>query len=177
MVAIAVSAILMVGSTQLLGHMVVTSVQDRAKTMAMLQVQYVGFWVTEDVVQARPDGVTLTDPSDPKVLLKIDWTQWNGVEHTVKYSYSVEGDGTWTLSRHEWYRPKGGAEVDNGMTVVGELLDPAGTRCELVTVGNTTNVLLKLDVSAVGDPYAKDPDTGCYKYEVSRTYEINPRSK
>jgi hypothetical protein len=184
MIAIAVSAMLMVGSMQLLSHMVVTSAQNRANTMAMLQVQYVGFWVTEDVVQARPDDVTLTDPLNPGAShfpLTIQWTQWNGVEHKVVYS--VEGDETWTLYRHEWYTPKGGSEVDNGMTVVGESLDPVGTlcnplktQCEWVTDGNVTAVL-KLDVSAVGDIYAKDPVTGCYKYEVSRTYEINPRSK
>jgi hypothetical protein len=159
--------------------MVVTSAQNRAKTMAMLQVQYVGFWVTEDVVQARPDGVTPTDLSNPGAShfpLTIQWTQWNGVEHRVVYSYSVESDETWTLSRSYLDVAKDGTIVGNGTIVVGELLDPAGTRCEWVTDGNATNVL-KLYVSAVGDPYAKDPDTGSYKYEVSRTYEINPRSK
>jgi prepilin-type N-terminal cleavage/methylation domain-containing protein len=168
MIAIAVSAMIMVGSMQLLSHMVVTSAQNRANTMAMLQVQYVGFWITEDVVQARPAQVTLTDPLNPGAShfpLTIQWTQWNGVEHKVEYSYSVEGDETWKLSRHEWYTPKGGSEVDNGMTVVGESLDPAGTRCEWDTGGNATNVL-KLDVTANVDGKL-----------ASRTYEINPRSK
>ncbi len=181
MIAIAVSTMLMVGSAQLLSHMVVTSAQNRAETMAMLQVQYVGFWVTEDVVQARPDEVTLGD--NQGFPLTIQWTQWNGDEHIIVYSVDEEDDETWTLYRHEWYTPKGSSEVDNGITVVGELLDPTGTqcdpggtRCEWVTDGNATDVL-KLDVSAVGDPYAKDSDTGCYKYELSRTYEIKPRSQ
>ena len=166
MIAIAVSAIIMVGSMQLLSHMVITSAQNRANTMAMLQVQYVGFWITEDVVQARPDQVTLTDPSNPGAShfpLTIQWTQWNGLEHKVVYS--VDGETWWKLSRHEWYTPKGGSEVDNGMIVVGESLDPAGTRCEWDIGGNATNVL-KLDVTANVDGKV-----------ASRTYEINPRSK
>jgi prepilin-type N-terminal cleavage/methylation domain-containing protein len=163
MIAIAVSAIIMVGSMQLLSHMVVTTAQNRANTMAMLQVQYVGFWVTEDVVQTRPDGVSLGGAQG--FPLTIQWKQWNGVEHKVVYSYSVEGDETWTLSRHEWYTPKGGSEVDNGTVAVGESLDPDETRCEWVTGGNVTNVL-KLDVTANVDGKI-----------ASRTYEINPRSK
>jgi prepilin-type N-terminal cleavage/methylation domain-containing protein len=153
MIAIAVSAMIMVGSMQLLSHMVVTSAQNRANTMAMLQVQYVGFWITEDVVQARPDGVSLGDAQG--FPLTIQWKQWNGVEHKVVYS--VEGDETWTLSRYD--------EIGNGTIVVGESLDPAGTRCEWVTGGDVTNVL-KLDVTANVDGKI-----------ATRTYEINPRSK
>ena len=161
MIAIAVSVMIMFGSMQLLSHMVITSAQNRANTMAMLQVQYVGFWVTEDVVQARPDGVSLGGAQG--FPLTIQWKQWNGVEHEIVYS--VEGDETWTLSRHEWYTPKGGSEVDNGMTAVGESLDPAGTRCEWDTGGNATDVL-KLDVTANVDGKV-----------ATRTYEINPRSR
>jgi hypothetical protein len=174
MVALAVSAIIMVGSMQILSHMVVTTAQNRASTMAMLQVQYVGFWVTEDVVQARPDDVCIGGTEGcPPDFLTIQWTQWNGVKHKVVYSYSVEGDETWKLYRQEWYTPKGGSEILNGTVVVGESLDPAGTRCEWVTGGNVTDVL-KLDVTAVGDTYATDP---AKRHEATRTYEINPRSK
>lgn len=166
MIAIAISSLIVVGSIQLLSHMVVTSAQNRANTMAMLQVQYVGFWITEDVIQARPDQVTLTDPSNPGAShfpLTIHWTQWNGYEHKVVYS--VEGEETWTLYRHEWYTPEGGSEVDNGVVAVGEYLDPAGTGCEWVTGGNVTAVL-KVDVTANVDGKV-----------ATRTYEINPRSK
>ena len=165
MIAIAVSALIMVGSVNLLSHMVVTSAQNRANTMSMLQVQYVGFWVTEDVVQARPDQVTLSDPSNPGAShfpMTVQWTQWNGVEHRV--IYSVEGDEIWTLYRHEWYTPEGGSEIDNGTVAVGEYLDPAGTGCEWVTGGSATDVL-KLDVMANVDGKV-----------ATRTYEINPRS-
>jgi prepilin-type N-terminal cleavage/methylation domain-containing protein len=153
MIAIAVSAMIMVGSMQILSHMVVTTAQNRANTMAMLQVQYVGFWVTEDVVQARPDGVSLGDAQG--FPLTIQWKQWNGVEHKVVYS--VEGDETWTLYREDL--------TQGGNATVGESLDPAGTRCEWVTGGDVTNVL-KLDVTANVDGKI-----------ATRTYEINPRSK
>ena len=166
MIAIAVSAIIVVGSIELLSHMVVTSAQNRANTMAMLQVQYVGFWITEDVVQARPDQVTISDPSNPSAShfpLTVQWTQWNGVQHRVVYS--VEGEETWKLYRQEWYTPEGGSEIYNGMAAVGEFLEPTGTRCDWVTDGDVENVL-RLDVTANFDGKI-----------ATRTYEINPRSK
>jgi hypothetical protein len=160
MIAIVISAVIVVGSINLLSHMVITSAQNRANTMAMLQVQYVGFWITEDVVQARHDQVTLTDPSNPGAShfpLTIEWTQWNGVVHRVVYS--VVGETLWKLYRHEEIDG-----VDNGTVAVGESLDPAVTRFEWVTGGNVTYVL-KLDVTANVDGKV-----------ASRTYEINPRS-
>jgi prepilin-type N-terminal cleavage/methylation domain-containing protein len=162
-IAIAVSALLVVGSFELVSHMVITSARNRANTMAMLQVQYVGFWVTEDVVQARPEDVTLTDLSIPDAShfpLTIQWTQWNGDVNQI--TYSVVGQ---TLSRNYQYTPKGGSVIDMGTAVVGESLDLAGTRCEWVTGGNVTHVL-KLEVTANVDGKV-----------ATRTYEINPRSK
>lgn len=157
MIALVITAALLVGSMELLSHMVVTSAQNRANTMAMLQVQYVGFWITEDVIQARPDQVDVGDAQG--FPLTVHWTQWNGVEHQVVYY--VEGDKTWTLYRQEWHT----AEEGNGTTVVGEYLDPAGTSCEWVTGGNVT-AILKLNVAANVDGKV-----------ATRTYEINPRSK
>ena len=159
-IAIAISAILLVGSVELVSHMVIASAQNRAKTMSMLQVQYVGFWVTEDVVQARADGVSLGDAQG--FPLTIEWTAWNGDLNQI--TYSVEGQ-VWTLSRHFQYTPKGGSVIDKGTIVVGQSLDPTGTRCEWVTGGNATNVL-ELDVTANVDGKV-----------ATRTYDINPRSK
>lgn len=160
MVAIAISAIILVGSVALLSNMVIGSVQNRANTMAMLQVQYVGFWITEDVVQARPEDVSLGDAQG--FPLTIGWTDWNGNLNQI--TYSVAGQ-VWTLSRHYQYTPNGGSLIDEGTTVVGQSLDPSGTRCEWVTGGNATNVL-ELDVTANVDGKV-----------ATRTYDINPRSK
>ena len=79
--------------------------------------------------------------------------------------YPVEGEETWTLSRHWLYTPLGGATVDKGTNSVGEFLDPAGTTCYWDTSGNATDVL-KLEVAANVDGQI-----------ASRTYEINPRSR
>jgi prepilin-type N-terminal cleavage/methylation domain-containing protein len=159
-IAIAISAVVLVGSFELVSHMVITSAKDRANTMAMLQVQYVGFWITEDVVQARPSDVILGDAQG--FPLTVEWPSWNG--DVNKITYSVEGQ-VWTLSRHYQYTPNGGSVIDKGTVVVGESLVPAGTRCEWVTGGNATNVL-KLEVTANVDGKV-----------ATRTYEINPRSK
>ena len=158
-IAIAVSAILLVGSVELVSHMVIATAKNRANTMAMLQVQYVGFWITEDVVQARADGVSLGGAQG--FPLTVEWTAWNG--DVNKITYSVEGQ-VWKLTRHYQYTPKGGAVIDKGTVVVGESLEPAGTSCEWVTGGNATNVL-KLEVTANIDGKV-----------ATRTYEINPRS-
>jgi hypothetical protein len=104
-------------------------------------------------------GGNETDPSVLHFPITIEWTQWNGVEHEVVYS--IEYYENWTLSRDVTK----GSSSDLGKTVVGEFLDPAGTKCYWDISGNATNVL-KLDVAANVDGQV-----------ASRTYEINPRSK
>lgn len=160
MIAIAISAFIVGGTVELVSHMTIGTARNRANTMAMLQVQYVGFWITEDTVQARPDGISLG--SAQGFPLTIEWTDWNGNLNQI--TYSVEGE-VWTLSRHYQYTPKGGSLIDEGTTVVGQYLDPNGTSCEWVTGGNATNVL-ELDVTANVDGKV-----------ATRTYDINPRSK
>ncbi len=162
MVAIAISALIMVGSVELVSHMVIGSAQNRANTMTMLQVQYVGFWITEDVVQSRPDGISLGDAQG--FPLTIDWTAWNGDEN--KIVYSINGSPLWTLTREQFLKKNGDSVfTSDGNVTVGASLDPAGTRCGWVTGGNVTNVL-QLDVTANVDGKV-----------ATRTYEINPRSK
>ena len=162
MVAIAISAVIVGGTVELVSHMVIASAQNRANTMAMLQVQYVGFWVTEDAVQARPDGISLDDAQG--FPLTIDWTAWNGDEN--KIVYSIDGSPLWTLTREQSLKKNGESVFTSyGNTTVGQYLDPVGTRCAWVTGGNATNVL-KLDVADNVDGKV-----------AARTYEINPRSK
>ena len=170
MIAIVISAVILVGSVELVNHMVIASAQNRAKTMSMLQVQYVGFWITEDAVQARADGISLGDAQG--FPLTIDWTAWNGDENKVVYS--VDGSPLWTLTREQLLKKNGQSVFTSyGNTTVGQLLDPAGTRFWWVT-GNLTAPVLGGNVTAVGDPYAtKSHD----RFEASRTYMINPRSK
>lgn len=176
LIALIISGLLLLGSGEIVRHMVVTSSTDRDRANALCEVQYVGFWVSEDVMQARPDGVCIGGtegcPSDfPNILLNIEWTQWNGDENRVIYSfyptddeYSPEGIQLSKLTRQHLYTPKGDSTIDEGTTVVGEFLDPAGTRCEKVMLGNET--VVKLDVAANVDGQV-----------ASRTYEIYPRSR
>ena len=175
MIAIAISAVLMVGSAQILGHMVVTTAQNRASTMAMLQVQYVGFWVTEDVVQARPDGVlfgtTNLEGAEPGELYRldtypliIDWKEWYGTVHHTEYSLAQDPNDSsiWILMRKSVSTPADPGR--DGTVMVGEYLDHENTVYSKME-GNGTAVL-KLDVTANVDGKV-----------ASRTYGINPRSK
>ena len=161
-IAIAVSALIVVGSVELVSHMVIGSAKNRANTMAMLQVQYVGFWITEDAVQARADRINLGDAQG--FPLTIDWIAWNGDENRIMYS--ISGSPLWTLNREQLIKKSGQSVFASlGNTTVGQYLDPGGTGCSWLTGGNVTDVL-KVDVAA--DVEGK---------VATRTYEINPRSK
>ena len=170
LIVLVISAFLLVGSSQMVYHMVVTSATDRHKANALIQVQYVGFWVSEDVMQARPDGVSLGGGQG--LPLNITWTEWDGDFNQVVYSvqgYTVGGEQLEKLNRQHLFTPKGGSVMDKGTTVVGEFLDPGGTSCEWVTdavEGGNVTAVLKLTVAANVDGQV-----------ASRTYEINPRSR
>jgi prepilin-type N-terminal cleavage/methylation domain-containing protein len=176
MIAIAISAVVVVGSFELVSHMVIGSAQSRANTMAMLQVQYVGFWITEDVVQARPDGVSFGNTNDTLAgaqigqeypldiyPLNIDWKEWGGVAHHIEYNLAPDPNDSsiWILTRTSGTPADPGRD---GTVIVGEYLVPEGTVYSKVA-GNGTAVL-KLDVTANVDGKV-----------ATRTYEINPRSK
>ena len=154
MIAITVGAIILVGSFVLMRHMVIVSAENRDETMAVLQVQYVGFWINEDVVQAQYVDLGSTEGFP----LEIGWTEWDGGEKKV--TYEVEGmmDGElWRLYRELFVN-----DVSQGATIVGEYLDPGSTRC--VWHGGLDSVLV-LQVTANFDGN-----------EVSSTYQINPRA-
>jgi prepilin-type N-terminal cleavage/methylation domain-containing protein len=163
MIAMAVSALLIVGSAQILHHIVVVSAEDRAQANAILQVQYVGFWISEDVMQAKPDrnsGVHLG--SAQGFPLTIQWTEWDGDVNQV--IYSVAGTKIWTLSREHLLKPNGEtAFTSYGATLIGEYLDTAGTRCYW---SETAADVMVLEVASNVDGKV-----------ANRTYEINPRSK
>ena len=169
MIAMAISAILVVGSLELVSHMVIATAQNRANTMAMLQVQYVGFWITEDVVQAGPDGVSFGNTNDTLAgaqigyqypldiyPLNIDWKEWGGVAHQIEYNLAPapEDSSNYILRRTE----------GNSTVIVGEYLVPDRTVYSKVESNGTA--VLKLDVTANVDGKV-----------ATRTYEINPRSK
>jgi len=184
MIALVVSAFLVTGSLTLFTTLIVRTAEDQDKTMATLQVQYVGFWVGEDVVQAQTLELGDPDPGGIGFPLTVKWVEWDGDENRI--TYAVEGmvdelgRDLWQLKRTHELKPKGEADwIDYGTTIVGEHLVPGivgtdlcsgsetelpgGTWCAKCR-GDTTEIL-KLKVTALVD-----------EVETSAVYEINPRA-
>ena len=165
MVAISVSSIIVVGSLIILHHMTTVSAEHRDETLAILNVQYVGFWISEDVVQAQ--SVDLGNPGGMGFPLTIRWTEWDGDEN--KITYGVEGmideigRNLWQLKRTHEVRAQGeGTWVNYGTSVIAKYLDPASTRCFWDA---TMNDVLVLEVTARID-----------RNEANSTYQIHPRA-
>jgi prepilin-type N-terminal cleavage/methylation domain-containing protein len=162
MVAIAVGAIILVGSFVLMRHMLIVSAENRDETMAVLQVQYVGFWISEDVVQAQevsPIGEVGLHP------LEVRWVEWDGDENLVEYWLEdMEGESyLGRLTREQWLRKNGEVEFESyGTSIVGEYLDTGLTKCFWL---DEADDVLVLQVTA-------DYDGN----EASNTYEIHPRA-
>src|SRR4030042_3101090 len=74
MIALAVSAFIVTGALTLFSNMIIRTAEDQDKTMAALQVQYVGFWVGEDVVQAQT--IELSDPEGIGFPRTVTWSEW-----------------------------------------------------------------------------------------------------
>jgi len=150
MIAIAVSAFIVVGSLVLLSHMIIVTAENRDETMAVLQVQYVGFWISEDVLQAQ--SVEVGDSNG--FPLTATWQEWDGDVNEV--TYSVEGE-VWTLTREHKVNGE-----SYGTIVVGEHLDPSSTRCFW---HETSEDVLVVEVTATVD-----------RNEASSRYEVHPRA-
>ena len=162
-IALAIAALLGVSSGAIMSYLVKTG--DKAdQIMANLQVQYVSFWIGEDVVQAG--NITLGNSTVggdqvvgfPFTLTLVDK---GGGNYTVTYSVGQMPAKEKTLGNTlmSLYRAK-----DGGNVTVAEYLYPLGTNCELNPVGNQTYKLV-LNVAAMVD-----------QKEATGRYEINPRA-
>jgi len=182
MISLTVSAFLVTGSLALFTTMIVRTAEDQDETMATLQVQYVGFWVGEDVVQAQT--IELADPEGIGFPLTVRWVEWDGDENRI--TYEVEGmvdelgRDLWKLKRMQELKPRGETGwIDYGTTIVGECLVPGMVGTDMCS-GNETELpggtwcvkcqgedteILKLKVAALVD------EAG-----TSAVYEINPRA-
>ena len=161
MVAIAVSALIVVGSLLILRHVAVVTAENRSEMLAKLQVQYVGFWISEDALQAQSVGLKDPDPEGIGFPLTLTWKEWDGDENKV--TYEVEGMVD-EMGRNLW-RLKRGHTLNGesqGTIVVGEYLDPGLTRCFW---DESSDDLLVLEVTARVD-----------RNEASDRYEIQPRA-
>jgi len=157
-VAVAIAAIILVGSVALLNYMVVGAAKNNDKTMAQLQVQYVGFWIGEDVLQAQE--ISSAGESFPLVMR---WAKGGGNE-TITYDLEQTGvDSRTGLALGSLMRTDSDG-LGNSTTLVGENLVIDTARCCRKTVdGEAVNVLvIKVDSKV-------DEGVG------NATYEISPR--
>ena len=158
-IAIAISSIVLVSAAALFHQLVVFGGDSSDRTQARLEVQYVNFWISEDVIQAQEVEIgNITDATCPNPFLTLKWTA-GGRNSTV--TYCVE-DMTDKLGSNLWklYRTKDARQI-----IVAENLDPLFTRCYQKQSGNGTLVdILVLEVASKVD-----------RMEASASYEINPR--
>ena len=159
MIAIAIGGIILVSTAALFRQIVVSSSDSSDRTQARLEVQYVSFWIGEDVIQAQEveiGNITAARCPNPFLTLKLP----GGVSSTVTYCVEDIKD---KLDRDLWrlYRTKG---VGQQITVA-ENLDPLLTKCYQRQGGNGTLVdVLVLEVASKVD-----------RMESSGFFEINPR--
>lgn len=119
-IVIAISSAIVVGSLMLLGRIITVSDENRNKTTASQEVQYVGFWVSEDVIQAQ--NITLGNATTG-FPLTVSWLDTgNNEEHTVIYNLEGPKDGSYKIEREEWIYQAGLGNVSQGKTLLGQHL-------------------------------------------------------
>jgi len=172
-VALAVAAVILVSTVALGRYIFVATGEQSDQVLARLQVQYVSFWIGEDVVQAQQimsensaGNAALETKGFP---LTITWEGDNG-NNTVKYYFQNAGQNPWQLTRE--LKLDG---MNEGTSVVSQYLVPwsaqggkdLGTWCVVNNAGNETNpkYVVNLTVAAQVD-----------LAEASGTYHISPRA-
>jgi len=162
MVALAISMIIVVGSLILLRYMITVADTNRDKTIASLEVQYVGFWVSEDVVQAQ----TVELGSYHGFPLEITWTEFDEEDNEIPNEVIYEvgnvtdmfGNDLWRLYRTHW------VEGDSlGTSLVGQYLERDSTECIESKHEFVSSLILRVAAKV-------DRSTG------NNTYEIHPRA-
>lgn len=161
LIAIAVGAFIVVGSLVILSHMIIVTAENRDETMAVLQVQYVGFWISEDVVQAQYVNPLGSESGGTGFPLTVRWTEWDGdvneVEYKVVGMVDEMGRNLWQLTREHFVNGE-----SYGTILVGEYLDTGLTRCFW---HEDLEDVLVVEVTARVD-----------RNEASSTYEVHPRA-
>ncbi len=160
--ALAISAVIVSGGLMLVRYMITTADVNRDKTVASLEVQYVGFWISEDVVQAQ----TVELGAYHGFPLTLTWIEFdevgteipNEVVYSVGNMTDIFGNNLWRLERTQ--------SVDGvslGTSVVGRYLDPDAT--ESVENPHEFVSSLIVRVAAIVD-----------RSRANSTYEIHPRA-
>ena len=179
MVALAVSVLIVLGSMLFLRYMITVADDNRDKTMATLEVQYAGFWISEDVVQSQliwlgnvsgdPDGFPLT----------LEWIELDESRmETITYDLEAMEEGDLlrlTRQREAYVKVEGEYELDSsqsGTSLVAKYVVPwsesegAGTKvCRMeydTQYDSMKSLILRVAANADGS-------------EASNCYEIYPR--
>jgi competence protein ComGC len=122
-IAMALSMLVLLGAAEMLRQLIVTGANGADETVAVIQVQNVGFWVGQDAIQAQ--AVDCYDPGiDPqRRLLVLSWVDWSDTTHEITYSVAdmtdEDGRDLWELLRHD--------SVVDERILVADSLDPLGT--------------------------------------------------
>jgi hypothetical protein len=177
-VAVAVSVLIVVGSLLFLRYMITVADDNRDKTMATLEVQYVGFWISEDVAQAQfielEAEVEEQPVPDHGFPLLLQWFEWDGSQSTtITYYLETMDDGElWQLMRKQVVVPAEGPTV-SGTSLIAEYLvqwsdvEGVGTKCCRMVYDTDYDTMKSLivHVAAMAD-----------RSEASSLYEIYPRT-
>ena len=173
-IAVAVSTLIVIGSLIFLRYMITVADDNRDKTMATLEVQYVGFWISEDVAQAQTINVGNISGDVDGFPLILTWEEWDGSQSTtITYYFETMDEGElWRLMRTSVIEPAEGPAV-SGTSQIAEYLVPCddagetGTRCCRRVYGATKGEMesLIVHVAARAD-----------RSEASSSYEIYPRT-
>lgn len=176
-IAIAISSIIIISSLALLTYMMRVAVDNRHKTLASMEVQYAGFFISEDVVQAQK--ITMGDLTSG-FPLKVEWLDTQAdKKYTVIYTLKGPENGLYKLERESLVE-----EQSEGTTLVGQ--DIVGQDIgDLDKDGNTTEWLTKADRYTAPQ---EDPDVGKVSSLIVKVtanvdgrvatneYEIHPRA-
>jgi len=155
-VAIAISALIVAGTLVLLRQTVMVGTEHRHETMASLQVQYVGFWISEDAMQAQ----TIELGESNGFPLIITWTDGDGNSNEITYELVEMGGGS-GMRQMERSHTLNGQPL--GTSVVSEFLDPGSTTCYENPFEYVSSLMLEVTANCDGG-------------EATSTYEIHPRA-
>ena len=173
-IAVAVSTLIVIGSLIFLRYMITVADDNRDKTMATLEVQYVGFWISEDVAQAQTINVGNISGDVDGFPLILTWEEWDGSQSTtITYYFETMDEGElWRLMRTQVVEPAEGPTVSGTSQIAGYLVpwddaEETGTKCCRMVYDTDYGTMKSMivEVAAKAD-----------RSEASSSYEIYPRT-
>jgi prepilin-type N-terminal cleavage/methylation domain-containing protein len=168
LIALAIGSLIIAGGVMFLRHMVIVADTNKDKSYASLQVQYAGFWINEDVMQAQ--FIELGEGEYNGFPISLSWEKLDGTgNETITYRMETMDDIDEPEERWRLFR----TSSTFGTYLVAEYLDPEGTSC------------CRMVYERLPDPEAPDYDMLSVWVEVAAqadrssansTYEIFPRA-